>query len=94
MVKLVAVLKAKPGQEAAVTQALRDLAVPSKAEPGCVMYVPCRSKADPAKLVVIEEWADQAAFDAHAASPHFQAFLAKVGNALAGEPELEFVEVL
>jgi len=94
MVKLVAFLKAKPGQEALVTQALRDLAVPSKAEPGCVMYVPCRSKSEPAKLVVIEEWADHCAFDAHAASPHFQEFLTRVGGALDGEPELEFIEVL
>jgi len=92
MVRLIARLKTKPGEEARVTEALRRLAVPSLAEPGCVRYEPYVVKGDQATLVVIETWADQAAFDTHAASAPFQEFLATVGKALDGPPDLAFLE--
>jgi len=94
MVKLIARLQAKPGQEATVAAALRKLAPPSRAEAGCILYDTCRVKDDPATLLVLEEWESQAALDAHMATAHFQAFLAEVGPALAGEPKLEVVERL
>jgi len=94
MVKLIARLKAKPGQEALLAQALRELSAPSRSESGCIQYDVCCVREDPATLLVLEEWASQAALDEHMQTPHFQAFLAKAGEALAGEPALEFIERL
>jgi quinol monooxygenase YgiN len=94
MVKLIARVAVKPGQEELVAAALLELAGPSREEPGCLSYVPCRAKADPTVLLVLEEWASQEALDAHMETPHFQAFVGKIGDALAGPPELEFVELL
>ena len=94
MVKLIARLQAKAGQEAMVAEALRKLTPPSRAEAGCILYDPCRVKDDPAVLLVLEEWESQAALDEHMQTPHFHAFLAAVGEALAGEPKLEVVERL
>ena len=94
MVKLIAHLHAQSAHADAVAAALLELAGPSRAEAGCVMYDVCRSKADRNKLLVLEEWESQAALDAHMATPHFKAFVERIGSALAGEPELEFLEQL
>jgi len=94
MVKLIASVQVKPGQEQFVAEALKELAGPSRAEAGCIRYEPCRAKENPAALLVLEEWAGQEAFDAHLATPHFEAFVGTVGEALAGPPNLEFIEAL
>jgi quinol monooxygenase YgiN len=92
MVKLIARLSAKPGQEDVLTNALRELAAPSREEAGCLLYDVCVVRDEPARLLVLEEWESQDALDRHMATPHFKAFLDKVGDALAGEPELEVIE--
>ena len=94
MVKLIARIEAKPGREQCIADALKELSGPSRAEAGCVQYDVCRLKDDPTKLVVVEEWASQEALDAHMATPHFQAFVGQIGEALAGPPKLEFIEPL
>lgn len=94
MVKLIAKINAQPCQADAVAAALAELAVPSRAEAGCILYDTCRVKDNPATLVVLEEWESQEALDAHMATPHFQAFIAAIGSALAGEPELTVLERL
>jgi len=92
MVKLIARLSAKPGHEEVLTNALRELVAPSREEAGCILYDVCVVKDEPGKLLVLEEWESQDALDQHMATPHFQAFLADAGDALAGEPTLEFIE--
>lgn len=44
----------------------------SKKEPGCLAYSLNRSSTDPRLHVFIECWVDQAAIDAHSATPHFR----------------------
>jgi quinol monooxygenase YgiN len=39
---------------------------------------------------VFERYADQAACDAHFATPYVTAFLARTGELLTGEPQIEF----
>jgi quinol monooxygenase YgiN len=92
MLKFIATIEAKPGHETLVTEGLRDLIAPSRAEAGCTLYDACRAKDNPARLLVLEEWESQTALDAHIATPHFEAFLAKVGDALTGPPNLEIIE--
>jgi quinol monooxygenase YgiN len=94
MVKMIARIDARPGQEQLVADALRELAGPSRAEAGCILYDTCRCTDDPTQILVLEEWESQVALDLHMATPHFQAFLTKVGDALAGEPRLEMIERL
>jgi len=61
-------------------QALRELAGPSRAEAGCILYDVCRSTTDPDALFVLEEWESQAALDEHMATPAFKAFAEKLGG--------------
>jgi len=65
---------AKAGEEAAVEQALRQLAEPTRAEPGCLMWQPHRDPDDPRVFFIYEQYADRAAYEAHGAAEHFERF--------------------
>jgi quinol monooxygenase YgiN len=54
-----------------VTEILRNLALASRKEPGCVSYVPHHVDGDPETVLIYEQYRDQQAVDAHRASPHF-----------------------
>ncbi len=61
----------KPGHEDEAVDRLRRLTEATRAEPGCRMYQVHRSPADPLRFFLYEQYDDQAALDAHRASPHF-----------------------
>jgi quinol monooxygenase YgiN len=64
---------AKPGEAAEVERCLRGLVGPTRAEPGVLVYQPHRDPADPSVFYLYEHYVDEAAYAAHAASPHVQA---------------------
>ena len=57
-----------------ITEILRNLALASRQEPGCVTYVPHRVDGDPETVLIYEQYRDQAAADAHRATPHFEQY--------------------
>jgi quinol monooxygenase YgiN len=63
---------AQPGHEAEVRACIEALVEPSRAEPGTLTYVPHEDPDDPRVFFLYEEYADEAAYQAHGASPHFQ----------------------
>jgi quinol monooxygenase YgiN len=67
--------EAAPNREKDLENALRALVAPTRGEPGCLAYRLHLDPANPAKLMFYEKFADQAALDAHIASPHFQGFV-------------------
>ena len=69
---LVAKWTAKEGEEENVLAAIRELAGPSRAEPGCLMWQPNRDPDNPRVFLFYEQYADREAFEAHGASEHFQ----------------------
>jgi len=69
---------AREGDEAAVAAALRDVIVPTRAEPGCLAINAFRSVRDPSLFYLHSRWIDETAFDIHAELPHTVAFLQRV----------------
>ncbi|HEX4011088.1 MAG TPA: putative quinol monooxygenase [Solirubrobacteraceae bacterium] len=61
-----------PGEEEAVAAAIDKLIAPSRAEPGNLVYQAHRDPADPRVFLLYEQYADEAAYQAHGESPHFQ----------------------
>jgi quinol monooxygenase YgiN len=57
-----------------VTEILRNLALASRKEPGCVTYVPHHVDGDPETVLIYEQYRDQEAVDAHRATPHFEQY--------------------
>jgi quinol monooxygenase YgiN len=67
---LTAMWRAKAGCEDRGVAVLEELARATRAEPGCVQLRANRSTEDPAGFLLYEEYADEAAFEAHGVSEH------------------------
>jgi quinol monooxygenase YgiN len=57
-----------------VTELLRELALASRQEPGCVTFIPHFIEGDPDTVLIYEQYRDHAAQEAHRASEHFRKF--------------------
>jgi quinol monooxygenase YgiN len=66
-----ALWQAKEGCEERIAEIMRELAGPSRAEPGCLFYQPHRSPQDSRLFYLYEQYADEAAYKAHMDSEHF-----------------------
>lgn len=93
MLHVTAIIRVQPGHMDAVGAALRELAAQSREEAGCLRYEVYLSHGEPA-LLTLEEWTDAASETAHLHSPHVAAAMARVGNLLAGPPEIHRCERL
>jgi quinol monooxygenase YgiN len=55
-----------------VTEMLRELALASRQEPGCVTFIPHFVEGEPDTVLIYEQYRDRAAQEAHRASEHFR----------------------
>jgi quinol monooxygenase YgiN len=88
----IAVLKAKAGQQEALKAALLALIEPTRAEPGNLDYVLFERQDEPGTFFMREAFTDQAALNAHFATPYFQRFAAASDDLLAEPLQLIFLE--
>jgi len=77
MVVLAVTWIAKAGQEAEVTSIFSKLTEASRLEPGCVTYQVHRHKTEPRRFFIYEQYKDDAALEAHRATPHFLQYARK-----------------
>ena len=77
MVVLAVTWIAKAGQEAEVTSIFSKLTDASRLEPGCVTYQVHRHKTEPRRFFIYEQYKDDAALEAHRATPHFLQYARK-----------------
>ena len=61
----------KPGHEEAAAAHFRACLGPTRAEPGNARYLIYRSQEEPRRFVLVEEYADEAAFETHRSAPYF-----------------------
>ena len=73
---------ARPGNEASVAEALLDVLVPTREEPGCLSIQAFRSNRDPQLFYIHSRWKDEAAFEQHAGLPHTVRFIERVAPLL------------
>lgn len=63
-----------PEDREAIAAALTALAAASRKEPGCLDYVPCTVDGEPDNVLIWERYENQAAAEAHRATPHFKKY--------------------
>jgi len=89
MVVLAVTWVANPGKEAEVANIFGKLEEASRQEPGCLMYVVHRHRANPRVFFIYEQYHNDAALEAHRQSPHFQQYvitaLKDIGERTQGE---------
>jgi quinol monooxygenase YgiN len=66
---------------------LRELAQQSRKEAGCRSYRVLQETARPAEFLLLEEWSDEAALQAHRQTPHVAAAFAQAPTLLETEPQ-------
>jgi quinol monooxygenase YgiN len=94
-VVLVVRMKVKEGEEENAIALVRELAEETRKEPGNELYIPCRAAEDPRSLLLYEQYADQAALEAHGTSEHFQRLAVNgLFGLLDGERERTFYETV
>ena len=71
MVVLAVTWVAKSGHESEVRSLFSTLTQESRQEPGCLMFQVHRHKTDPRRFFIYEQFKDDAALEAHRATPHF-----------------------
>ncbi|HUC62498.1 MAG TPA: putative quinol monooxygenase [Alphaproteobacteria bacterium] len=69
---------ARTGREDAAAAAIRKVAGPTRAEPGCLVFHAFRSTRDKCLFYIHSTWRHEAAFERHAALPHTVRFLAEM----------------
>jgi quinol monooxygenase YgiN len=77
MVVLAVTWMAKAGHEAEVAAVLEKLSGEARKEPGCAMFQVHRHRTEPRRYFIYEQYKDDAALEAHRATPHFLQFARK-----------------
>jgi quinol monooxygenase YgiN len=72
---VIARYRARQGSEKQVGESLRNMLEPTRAEIGNLRYDVYRDPQDEAAFVLCEEYTDEAAFQAHLGSAHFERWL-------------------
>jgi len=86
MIVIHAAFPIDPANREAALEQVADLAEQSRAEEGVVDYRATTEVGDPSTVRIFEQYEDDAAFEAHLETDHYQAFEAAAPEFLAGEP--------
>ncbi|MEU2336155.1 putative quinol monooxygenase [Streptomyces griseoincarnatus] len=86
---LVARMRALPGKEQELRDALPALVAATRQEDGCLTYVPHQGLDDPGLLVMHEVWQSEAHLRAHSRSEHLRRFAELAETLTAGGIEIE-----
>jgi quinol monooxygenase YgiN len=85
--------RVKPEARDRAIEAAARMQEASRAEPGCQDYGFWIAIDDPNEMFIFEHWDDQAALDAHFATPHLAEFAAAISEWIDGTPEITRIEV-
>jgi quinol monooxygenase YgiN len=82
---------ARSGKENQLTELLRGMLAPSRAESGCKLYELYESDS-PGRFYFYEIWESQAALEQHAVSAHFKHLEQTVGELVQGPFEVNILQ--
>lgn len=93
MIGLVVTLKVQDGKADEFADVFRGLTEKVLAnEPGCKLYAAHQDMSDPNTFVIMEQYEDQAALEAHGKTEYFQAAQPAMGACLAGAPDMKMLK--
>jgi quinol monooxygenase YgiN len=72
MVSYIVRMRFAPEDREQVSDILRQLAIASRQEPGCVSFIPHTVEDDPNRVVIYEQYLDRGASELHRSTPHFK----------------------
>lgn len=93
-VTVIAAIKAKPGMEETVKQALMALVAPTRQEPGCIDYDLHQASDDAGLFMFYENWISKKDLDEHLNMPYLKEFLGKADQILAQPVDIKLLEMV
>jgi len=78
MISIVAKFVVNKGEEKNFIQLVKELAIASQAEEGCVEYILHKDVQKPLTYCILERWKDREAIDKHNGSAHFTSAVPKI----------------
>ena len=94
MFTLTSVVQAIEGKEDELEKYLVTFIKNVKAEKGTVVYAVHRVKKTKGQFFFYKKFIDEKAFEFHNTTAHMQELAKRIGNLLAGEPQLTYLEEL
>ena len=91
---VIASAKAKPGKETELERALREVAGPTRAQPGCVEFRLIRPAGVRSTFIGVERWASEADHQEHLKGAHVQTLLQRIAEILAEAPTIVSYDVI
>lgn len=82
-----------PSKHDEVVAAATEMQRATLLEAGCAAYQFSFAVDNPGTMCIFEEWADQAALDAHFVTPHMAVFQGQLGGIVAGRPTVTKYEI-
>jgi quinol monooxygenase YgiN len=70
-----AIWRAKEGQADTILRVIEKMTPLSRQEPGCLFYQAHRSPTDSHLFFLYEQYVDEAGYEAHMATPHFEQYV-------------------
>ncbi|HSI85314.1 MAG: putative quinol monooxygenase [Candidatus Methylacidiphilales bacterium] len=91
-IRVVAKIFVRPGTEADFISTFEEaMIVPTRAEPGCILYELHQDTERPDEFIMFERWETKESLDGHFNSPHFKALGEKLHPFLAGAPQIALI---
>ncbi len=72
---------------------LLKMIAPTRSEQGCMEYRLHQDNEDPAVFIFYEKWENLACLERHMNTPHFQAYVAAVGDKIAEKAVYKMTEI-
>jgi len=74
MISFTVRMRFAPEDRAEIADILRQLALASRQEPGCMSYIPHQVEGETDTVLIYEQYVDQKAQEAHRQSEHFKKY--------------------
>lgn len=85
---------AKADQVEALAQLLKELVELARAEAGCLRYELWRGQANLAEFIIIGEWRDSAAFDAHMQATYIDELVREIPEYVDHPPDVQWYSLV
>jgi len=89
---VIAQMRAQPGKEDELREALEALIEPTSRDEGCINYDLHQGVDDPAVFFFYENWTSRETHAQHMQAPHLAAFAARTAGWLDGELRVDLLE--
>lgn len=91
---VIASAKARTGHEKNLERILCDVAEPTRAQPGCILFSVYRSQEDRSTIIGFERWASREDHGRHLQGPHVQKLMSAMEELLAEPPRISLYEIV